>query len=342
MNYIMTNDEYSLLISLSDTRKTAHSSVAISNLNAGNFDIAGAKKSLENIGLISNGRLTAAGSAITSALLAPERLFETVNTAFTETPVVGYCYRDGVWTVLLPENYKKLVSIYSPVSQNEIRGRVMRNLFLTPLPEFKSLQLILNAAEAAVFELSNFIIEQRFNELGRPLKSAEQSFTASDVFSDESLVTLSVKLERLPEDRRAEVVALINDSQKLIAALMSLAEKGVLAMTEMPEGAMFVHTAMARQWLTGDAILDTIAVKNTLPEGSTEYYKLTKSGLLSVSQDKNRIVYKSVTGPRLENIPADIKKAEIKEPEKRFCSLCGGKLGESARFCPYCGAPVTR
>ena len=347
MNYIMTEEEFSQLVSFSATVKSVYSPASTLRQPSKSES---AQNELSGIDLLAGGHLTPTGEAIVVALLTPERVFETFCNAMTEMPVISYCFFGGGWTVLLREPYSHLVNIIHPVAQEEISACTMQNLFPQELPAFENFRLTLTAPEAAVFELSHFVIEQRFIDLGRPLKKEEQSFTASDVFDEKNLLKLSLKLGKLPEAGLAKLAPSIYDAGALVTALLGLAQKGVLSMKETTEGAHFLHTEAARKWLMGDALLDTISVKNVLPPSGTEFYHLMKAGLLRISQQGDTLLYESVPTPTFETIRTvavtpEVSAAILKDTVSStvsFCSECGSKLDSSSRFCANCGAQIKR
>ena len=297
MNYIMSNDEFFKLISASKETMSPLSPAVLPKNHQESPEGSNSEQSsagLQKIGLFENGALTSSGKAVTSALLSPERLVETVNVSVTDGPVVSYCYKNGFWSVLLHEYYHKLVSILSPISPNEIKAFAEKSLLNgIAQPDYESFQLSLAASESVVFELSQIVIAQRFEKLGRALNSSEQGFTAYEIFSDENLLQMSAILDILG-DKREQVLCSINNGDALFPALETLIKKGVLSVQEETEcGMRFVHTSMAKKWLMADATLDKIIIKSVYPEKSPLFYKTTKTGLLHIYENNESIIYES-------------------------------------------------
>ncbi len=288
MNYVVTTDELVFLTSLFAQQKSAFSQNAVRNTAA----TVTAAVALSEIGLVIEGRLTKEGEAIANALQSPEKHFEIASAALIDTPVASFYRYKGTFIVFLPEPYKNLIGIFIP---DDIDAFIEELLFGEKLPAFSPYSLSLTAPEAAVFALSHFLIEQRIQEHKRPLKKEEQSFTATDVFAEENLVNLALKLDKLPNDTRESILRSVNNAAILVPALVSLMNKDVLTVTDLSGQARFGYTASTRSWLMNDVLLDTISVKSIIPEKKPELYRLTTSGLLKIrEEDGGMIVYESV------------------------------------------------
>ena len=329
MNYLMMETELLWMLSVSGLKPAAVSAVRLSDVQAAGQ--SGTPESLSQAGLLTDGLLSQRGQAIAASLLMPECMLEAAGAAGADTPVVSCCRRSGVWTVLLREPYQGIVNVLYPVPQANIREVVTQALFPGGLPAQAAFCLSLTAPEAAVFELSHFVIEQRVQELGRPLQKEEQSFTAADIFSEENLLRLALKLARLPEAAYGQAAASIRDPRKLVRALTALKDKGVFDCESAPGGARFFHTPMARTWLMGDARMDTVTVQNICPAAETELYHRMETGLLRISQRGDAILYESVPAPRLLAADAPAGAGAI-------CPRCGRRQDGDEAFCSGCDA----
>ncbi len=278
MNYILTTDELLSLTTIAAKQKNALAPAATDG-------------ELSNIGLLVEGRLSPAGDAIANALRSPEKHFEICSAALTDTPIVSFCGYGGKFTVFLPEPYKNIVGIFTP---DDMYTFLSELLFTGKLPAFTPFTLSLTAPESAVFALSHFIIEQRFQKNNRPLNQEEQSFTATEIFAEENLVNLALKLDKLPGDTRGRVLQSVNNAALLIPAMASLIAKDVFDVIDLSGQARLCHSDSTRKWLMNDVLLDTISVKYILPYEKPELYRLTTAGLLRIREEGDMLVYESV------------------------------------------------
>jgi|GEM_PF-5682981 len=300
MHYLMTSEDLQTLITLSEIPVTDASPVRTARINSGPTT---ARLALERVGLVRDGRLSDIGRAVVSALVAPERVVTTMNTALNDIAPVSYCFRDGGWTVYAPDAQGRLASIFSPIRQREIAAFARANLLHgTPIPPYTvPISLALTIREAMLFQLTQQVVARRATGLGRPLQRTEQWFAAADLFEGESLFQLAAAVEVLPEpEQQDRIRSSLAEASLLVQALQSLVEKGVLLSHGTPTGPVYTHSSQARTWLLADLVRDRIVVHSVLPPLEPQYYRVTAGGILSVRQFGESICFQSAPDFGLE------------------------------------------
>lgn len=294
MYNIMTKQDLLVLLSASDTKKSKTSPIPDSAETIGKEETERSNAALSKLGFLEDGKLSAKGNLISDALLSPEDMVITANSALLDSAPVSYCYKHGFWTVLAPDIRANLITVVSPIFQQDVQTFVRQNIcYDLPIPPFEAFEITLTNAELLLFELTQLTVIHRFKEKKAPLTKEESWFSAEDFLSENAVFYFLSAADYMTPDQRESLSALLGDESQVKKALAGLTKKGVLEMRGKNQSTSFIHTALSHKWLMADALLDRVSLYHVTSEKAATY-NITKAGILKIKDQKDQVIFKSV------------------------------------------------
>ncbi len=329
MYYIMTQKDYDTLIFLHNSIQNPHRFISQS-------DIDKSKNALAKIGFIQNDKFTEKGFVITEAILSPDKTVVTVNTALIQQAPVTYYYKKGFWTVISADLETGLLTVISPVFQQDIKNFVKQNLFHNlSYPPYQPFSMTLEESEWFLLEMTFLAVIQKFLKKKEPLSYEESVFSIDDLFSAESQTYIATSASTFDEHIRDYMAEFLKDDKLLKKALVGLYVKGLITATGTKENTRFLHTQTTKERFMADGLSEKVTIR-IHPGDLSLSYLVTSSGLMLVTAQNKQIRVDSV--PDMDWTAFECKKTEIsiKKPN-RFCNNCGSVLLQGSNFCTECG-----
>lgn len=301
MYNIITKQDFFTLVYLYGTPKNEFSPVpALKDMKLDEDSIEESKRALEKIGFFKDGDFTGKGRFITGALMSPEYVVITANTALIDHAPVSYCYKDGFWTVLAADIKTGFITIVSPVFVKDIKLFARQNLMYDlKIGPYEPFLLELADTELLLFELTQLVIINRFKEKKRGLEKEESRFAADELFEGDTAFYMTTGSDYLYPKQRASLSSMLSDPAAVKNALAGLVKKGLIEMSGSKLDISFLHSHTAHKWLMADVLLDKIAIRS-VPYGKAYSYRITQSGILKVSEIGGKIRFNSVPDIELE------------------------------------------
>ena len=296
MIYILTGQDYTVFLTMSGIRQSGISQAVFDSKTNNRSAVTRAKNELTKIGLGMKGKLSEAGMAVADAILDPTRVVSCISCNAIDMATVHYSYKNGFWVRISPYRDHSLISIESPIMNTDIKKKIRRDILgCMDFEEGPGISLILSGKELLAYEVMHLAVIDKVRIKGAPLSKKEASMSILEFVNKKNLLDLAGSMIILGEEEGSRLSKELWDGEGVVRTIDSMVKKGVFdVMTEPETGKQkYLLSDLARRWLTADSLIDKITVQ-VLPEGTIKNMTVTKSGIMSVTQDGNNIIFKSV------------------------------------------------
>ncbi|MGI5907235.1 MAG: hypothetical protein ACOX8O_01165 [Christensenellales bacterium] len=296
MIHVMTIEDLKYMLSLSKTLRSGYSpAVFPKGPEPSGEGRQASRDALSKLGFVDDAALSAKGRAITDALLAPEKMVQTINAALMDNGPVCYCYKNGFWVIYCPDIQYKLCTVISPVFQAQIEEMARQNLLHgLRLPAFESFGTELTEIEAVILRLTDLVIAKCFEKKEAPLTEDESWFSIDDIYFFRNLADVTAMILPFGEAESKRILGALGDVGMHKQAVRGLVEKGLLECAGSGETFRLRHGAPARKWLLSDQTVDQIALTGIYPPSDSRLYRITRAGILKMTDEGGKIQITSV------------------------------------------------
>ncbi len=295
MFYILSSSEYSAFLVLSDI-KPNNISQAKFNVELSKGDLSQGKNELAKIGLVKKKVISQVGKVLAQAILRPQKVISVVSSNSLDMATTHYCFNGSFWIRLLPDFNHNIISIESPILNQDIGKKINEDFFVgIEVEEVEEINLKLSLKELLIFEMMQLEVIDRIKKKEAPLTKEESQLYSHEFINKKNLLTLAASSISLGAEEGYEISKVLwdlKDSQQHLATLVS---KEVFDSTRpvYAPRTKFSLSEKAQKWLSADTIIDKITMQK-LPEGDILNFTITKAGMLEVIQEKNSIIFKSM------------------------------------------------
>jgi hypothetical protein len=296
MIYILTGQDYTVFLTMSGIRQSGISQAVFDSKTNNRSAVTRAKNELTKIGLGMKGKLSEAGMAVADAILDPTRVVSCISCNAIDMATVHYSYKNGFWVRISPYRDHSLISIESPIMNTDIKKKIRRDILgCMDFEEGPGISLTLSGKELLAYEVMHLAVIDKVRIKGAPLSKKEAAMSILEFVNKKNLLDLAGSMIILGEEEGSRLSKELWDGEGVVRTIDSMVKKGVFdVMTEPETGKQkYLLSELARRWLTADSLIDKITVQ-VLPEGTIKNMTVTKSGIMSVTQDGNNIIFKSV------------------------------------------------
>ncbi|MFA7673631.1 MAG: hypothetical protein WCY62_07235 [Clostridia bacterium] len=307
MIYILTGQDYAVFLTLSGIRQSGISQAVFDAKTNNRTAVTHAKNELIKIGLGVKGKLSKAGAAITDAILDPQRVVSCISCNATDMATVHYSYKNGFWVRISPYRDHSLISIESPIMNTDIPKKIRRDILGDmDFVEGPGICLTLSGKEMLAYEVMHLAVIDKVRIKEAPLSKKEAAMSILEFVNKKNLLDLASSMIILGEEKGKAITKKLWDGEGVVRTIDSMVKKGVFDVLTEPETGKqkYLLSEMARKWLTADSLIDKITIQ-VLPEGTVKNMTVTRSGIMSVTQDGDNISFKSIDEADLQNIKED-------------------------------------
>jgi hypothetical protein len=304
MIYILTGQDYSVFLTSSAIRQSGISQAVFDSKTISRAAVTHAKNELMKIGLGVKGGLSEAGFAIADAILDPIRVVSCISCNATDMATVHYSFKNGFWVRISPYRDHSLISIESPIMNTDILNKIRRYILGgMDFEEGPGINLTLTGKEILAYEVMHLAVIDKVRIKGAPLSKKEAAMSILEFVNKKNLLDIASSMTILGEEKGEAITKELWDGEGVVRTIDSMVKKGVFdVMTEPETGKQkYLLSEMARKWLTADSLIDKITIQ-ILPEGTVMNITVTRSGIMSVTQEGDSITFKSMEEADLHNI----------------------------------------
>ncbi len=301
MFYILSAHDYSALINLSNIEQN-NISQAVYNPDINNrTSLTQAKNELTRLGLVKKGAITSAGLLIAEAILSPEKVISVLSCNSIDMATAHYCFSKGFWLRLLPKNDHSIITLETPIIEDnlvmKIRKDFLQNMDFTNAPP---IDVCLSPKEVVIFELMQLAIVDRVKKKSAPLTRNEAALGISEFITKKYVLDAAAAAYMLGEKNGYELSKRFWDTDNVISYIDELVKKNIFEkLTESQTGKQkYIMSTLARKWLTLDCLVDKITIQ-MLPQGDIINISITKSGIMTVKQNKEGLCFKTISAEDL-------------------------------------------
>ncbi len=295
MFYILSAYDYSALICLSNIEQN-NISQAVFNPDINNrTSFNQAKSELSKLGLVKKGVITSSGMHIAEAILSPEKVISVISCNSIDMAAAHYCYSKGFWLRLLPKNDHSIITMETPIIEQDLAVKIRKD-FLQDMDfiDVPPINLCLNAKEVVVFEIMQLAIVDKVKKKGAPLTREEAALGISEFITKKNVLDAAAAAYMLGEKNGYELSKRFWDSDNVISYIDGLVQKKVFEKVTEPQTGKqkYIMSELSRKWLTLDCLVDKITIQR-LPQGDIINMSITKSGIMTVKQNKEGLCFKT-------------------------------------------------
>lgn len=296
MIYILTGQDYTVFLTMSGIRQSGISQAVFDSKTNNRSAVTHAKNELIKIGLGMKGKLSEAGTAIADAILDPKMVISCISCNAIDMATVHYSYKNGFWVRISPYRDHSLISIESPIMNTDIKKKIRRDILGgIDFEEGPRISLTLSGKELLAYEVMHLAVIDKVRIKGAPLSKKEAAMSILEFVNKKNLLDLACSMIILGEEKGNRLSKELWDGEGVVRTIDSMVKKGVFdVMTEPETGKQkYLLSDQTRRWLTADSLIDKITIQ-VLPEGTVKNMTVTKSGIMSVTQDGDNIIFKSM------------------------------------------------
>ncbi|MFA5341858.1 MAG: hypothetical protein WC332_08780, partial [Clostridia bacterium] len=151
-----------------------------------------------------------------------------------------------------------------------------------------------SAKEVVIFEIMQLAIVDKVKKKGAPLTREEAALGISEFITKKYVLDAAAAAYMLGEKNGYELSRRFWDSDNVISYIDGLVQKNVFnRITEQQTGKQkYLMSDLSRKWLTLDCLVDKITIQR-LPQGDIINMSITKSGIMTVKQNKEGLCFKT-------------------------------------------------
>ncbi len=297
MFYILSAHDYSALIALSDIKQNYISQAVYNPDINSKTSFTRAKSELSKLGLVKKGVITTTGRLIMEAVLDPERVVSVVSCNSIDMATAHYCFSKGFWLRLLPKNDHSIITIESPIEEKDLVQKIRRDFLQDfDFTDTQPIDVFLTVKEVVIFQLMQLAIVDKVRKKGAPLTRAAAALGISEFITNKNVLDAAAAAYMLGEKAGYELSRQFWDTNNVISHIDALVGKNIFdKVIEQGTGKLkYIMSDISRKWLTLDCLVDKITIQK-LPQGDIINVSITKSGMMTVTQNAEGLRFKTIT-----------------------------------------------